>query len=454
MRRLYYTRHSFVIRKPYPIESKGSEILSNYSGRNRARPYKTHITAAEHHHSFRGSNNNMSKQASSAAKSSFLPKILDKQNSNEEQKLKTAASNSQRMSRRRTASSGRDPSAANTRMLNRENSNRPSMTTKVITLDFSSVHTECGAARYKVHKPGCHCPKVKKIRSSLVHPVQQYNVEQLDGLLVVPDIKFINAVYLCLGTTSNEYARDPIAAEQRLKEEIFGQPFTTNFKVSCATCLLQDEPNGFVCISSSSRQTVDFVRNVARNRSEEKRQQDLLHADHAHYLCTMPRRLLWTLEDKAKTRQQKRQATNELLKYMDTQGIPTTDSNVSIELEHHLSSVLHITNRDSNVDSAYWLILVYDDTTKDKNPCWTVNIPGGKRFLSEQSFQGAIRETEEEMSLLISEQWLLEDEPRRSSRKDERINAYYMIGPPSNMLMESVADDPFWRKEEGNDSGD
>jgi 8-oxo-dGTP pyrophosphatase MutT (NUDIX family) len=74
--------------------------------------------------------------------------------------------------------------------------------------------------------------------------------------------------------------------------------------------------------------------------------------------------------------------------------------------------------------------------------------------LSEQSFQGAIRETEEEMSLLISEQWLLEDEPRRSSRKDERINAYYMIGPPSNMLMESVADDPFWRKEEGNDSGD
>jgi ADP-ribose pyrophosphatase YjhB (NUDIX family) len=279
--------------------------------------------------------------------------------------------------------------------------------------------------------------------------------EELDGLLVVPDVKEISSVYLCLGTGRDEFRRDHLASEHKLKDEIFAQsspPVDTanpSFKVSCAICLLEIEPNGFVCVSSSSRQTVDFVRDLARKRAEQKRKEGALHADHAHYICTVPRRILWQLCDKARTREQKRQATKELMElYLGRQGVPTHTTNIceQIEMGHHLLSLLLITKDDSDADNAHWMILVYDNTSNRTNPSWTLDLPGGKRHLGERSFEGAVRETEEESSLQLDGQWMLDDGPRRHSRKDDiSHDYYYMMGPPSDLLMGAVTDKPFWQ---------
>jgi hypothetical protein len=296
----------------------------------------------------------------------------------------------------------------------------------------------------------------KKVENSTDDDVNdtplETSIEKLNGLVVVPDSKNIFWVYLCLGTGTDEFHRDPLAAELKLKDEIFAQSLvdtaTPSFKVSCAMCLLQDEPNGFVCVSSSSRQTVDFVRDLARKRAKQKRQEGALHSDHAHFICTVPRRILWQLCDKAKTREQTRQATNELMKHLGTQGVPTntTDTSKQSELGHHLSSLVYITKGDSDADTAYWMTLVYDNTSSRKNPCWTLDLPGGKRHLGERSFQGVIRETEEESSLQIDGQWMLEDGPRKSSQKGDTSNdEYYIIGPPSDMLLRAVTDNPFWQ---------
>jgi hypothetical protein len=355
-----------------------------------------------------------------------------------------------------------------------QSSRRKSSSTRnieVVTGDFEAMHMKCRAARYKVHKPGCSCSKVKQARSALSTKVENStdgdvnvnsldtSTEKLNGLVVLPeDAKNMFSVYLCVGTGVDEFKRAPLEAELKLKDEIFAQSrvdtATVSFKVSCAVCLLRDEPNGlrgepngFVCVSSSSRQTVDFVRDLARKRAKQKQQDGDLHADHAHFVCTAPRRALWQL-CKAKTRAHKSQATNELMEHLGMQGVPTntTDTSIGIELGHHLSSLLYITSRDSDADTAYWMTIVYDDTDRKKSPCWTFDLPGGKRHLGERSLEGAIRETEEETSLQIDGKWILEkDQPRKSSREDDSFNAFYMIGPPSDMLMGAMTDNPFWQ---------
>ena len=94
------------------------------------------------------------------------------------------------------------------------------------------------------------------------------------------------------------------------------------------------------------------------------------------------------------------------------------------------------------------MVIVYrdDDTdnssSKNKNQSsWALDLPGGKRHLGEQSFEGAIRETEEESSLKIDERWLSERSPRYDGVKS---NAYFFLRPPAEMVMEQVEKDPFW----------
>eukprot|EP00592_Proboscia_alata_P017639 CAMPEP_0194397592 /NCGR_PEP_ID=MMETSP0174-20130528/125631_1 /TAXON_ID=216777 /ORGANISM="Proboscia alata, Strain PI-D3" /LENGTH=423 /DNA_ID=CAMNT_0039193789 /DNA_START=271 /DNA_END=1542 /DNA_ORIENTATION=- len=346
---------------------------------------------------------------------------------------------------------------------------------KVVTSNFPAMHKVCGAARYKVHKPGCDCPKMERqVRpfislnnadervDSGVHATgtnaglnYRSSSQQLNGLVVVPDTKSIPSVYLCLGTGSDEFSRDSLSKELKLKEEIFAPLFsagdeqeqTASFKVSCAACLLKDEPNGFACVSSSSSQTVDFARDMARHQAEEKRQEGPLHADHAHHICTLPRQMIWQLHDRARTREQKRTATREIMEHMSKQGVPIDMSGTvdNVEIGHHMFSLLHITKNDTDARTAHWLILVYDDTSKSKNPCWTIDLPGGKRHLGETTFDGTTRETEEEMSLTIDKDWILKGKPMRQVGKKDDINGYYLIAPPTELLARSLTENSFWR---------
>mmetsp|Transcript_13941 Transcript_13941/g.21739 ORF Transcript_13941/g.21739 Transcript_13941/m.21739 type:complete len:216 (-) Transcript_13941:860-1507(-) len=212
-------------------------------------------------------------------------------------------------------------------------------------------------------------------------------------------------------------------------------------------CLLIDEPNGFACVASSSSKTVDFVRDMARRQAAENQQKGALHADHAHHLCSLPRNILWNLWSKARTRDQKRKASNAILELLEKQGVPINSDCRHIELQHHLTSLLQITKEDPNASTVHWLAMVYDDTAKKKDPCWSLDLPGGKRHLGENSVQGMIRETEEETSLIVNNHWMLEDRPRKGSGRNDWTNVYYMIGPPSDILMEAVEQDTFWDTE-------
>jgi hypothetical protein len=261
--------------------------------------------------------------------------------------------------------------------------------------------------------------------------------EPLDGLIVIPESGSISLVYLCKNTGAEEFVRDQFATEKRLEGEMFSSDKVPTFKASCASCLLEEVPNGFVCVSSSARQTVDFARDVARKEADKKRNEGKLHSDHAHYVCSLPKHTMRNL-NQARTRQQTREISDQVAAQFSQQGIPAT-SGENVEFGHHLKSLISLNSR-ADSDALYWLVLVYDDRKGGgkKDPCWTIDLPGGKRHLGETTFEGAVRETEEEMSLMIDEQWKMETTPRRSRHSSDKINAYYFVTPPTDVLVTSL----------------
>ena len=272
----------------------------------------------------------------------------------------------------------------------------------------------------------------------------------LDGLVVLPDIKNIQSLYLCLDTSYHAFQSNPKDAERKLYDELFsanesadehgGQPY----KVSCAQCLLTDKPNGFVCVSSPSVQTVEFARDLARKGIRYKKAEQIaLHSDHSEHVCVVPREVLWKYET-AKTRDQSNKADYALRDGLSKQGVEHSvgeeANRCEFELGHHLVSLLHITKKDVDADSAYWLVMLQWTGTK-----YQVDLPGGKRHLGETSWEGATRECEEECSLQIDPSWV-HGEPRRSSRKADTGNLYYMLRPPADLMLESLESNPFWHE--------
>lgn len=348
---------------------------------------------------------------------------------------------------------------------------------EVFTSRFMDMHAKYQAARYKVHRPGCSCSIMKRIRKKLAEApwsvvgldsVETKSMEAndtaitgetdlssgLDGLVVLSHNQPVDAIYLCLDTGDESILQNAVRAELKLKEELF--PSTTartelpklKFKVSCAQCMLAYEPNGFVCVSSPSLQTVETARDLARKGAEQKEKNGFaLHSDHARDVCAIPRRALWALAV-AKTRGQTAVATLAVLDQMRRQGVSLEDddnrkaddklpSSRSIKMGHHLVSLLHITQREKNADSAFWLVMVESITSSE---C-TIDLPGGKRHLGESCFESAIRETAEETSLQIDQAWVV-GEPRNSKHHDSDL--FFMLQPPAHLLMKEVESNPFW----------
>lgn len=274
----------------------------------------------------------------------------------------------------------------------------------------------------------------------------------LDGLVVLPDIKSINSIYLCLGTSYDAFQSNPKDAELKLHDELFSANGTADdndgggqpYKVSCAQCLLRDKPNGFVCVSSPSIQTVGVARDLAMKRIRYKKAEQIpLHSDHSEHVCVVSRKVLWQCET-AKTRDQSNKADYSLRDILSKQGVENLDNESTngceVELGHHLSSLLHITKKDIDADSAYWLVMLQWTGTKYK-----VDLPGGKRHLGETSWEGATRECEEECSLQIDSSWVI-GEPRKSARKADEGNVYYMLRPPADLMMDSLESNVFWHE--------
>ena len=419
---------------------------------------------------------------------------------------------------------------------NKSNHNSNKRSIRIYTSNFDSFHKKCEAARYKVHKPNCNCNKVRqhilpranevvtfhivddegaqnedgfyahdndqqhimnrdeagqgnddRIRRQQrqqIISIEEYvmvdpdlsrsgnNSNPKDGLVVVPDTKNVQAVYICTDTHEQIFHEDPFKAERKLKSEIFSFSTGSNnnnnngnyaegvrndnqFKVSCASCLLEDEPNGFVCISSTNHEDMNYVRDMAREAAITKQQggngiETKLHADHAHYCITLPRSSLLRLA-RSRTRNQTSQARDELFDHMKAQGLPinveasetpassgsggesgSNSVETDIDLQHHLKSSLNILTNDRNQeDEMFIFVIVYDDTasTTGKKPCWSFDLPGGKRHLAETAVEAAIRETEEECSLVWDKSWIRHT--KQGTKESDRCNRFYFLSPPA-----------------------
>jgi hypothetical protein len=392
------------------------------------------------------------------------------------------------------------------------NSNRG---VQIVTSDFvANMHIPSGAAEYKVHAPLCDCKAMQAVRNRIPQRIRREDDKDsmirtgtgsskedtpgvssleirllaqqqtqagpadadadesslLNGLVVLPKIKNVAHVYVCRDQTdSKSFKVDPLAAERRLRDQLYPSNHSSElpksephelsrekFKLSGASCMLQHAPNGFVCVYSSvSSSFVDAARDTARRAREAKL---TLHSDHAHFVCTLPRAALWKLQT-ARSRSQVHQATHALAHCLSQQGCthrddpvsdgePTTTKNknepsVSIEFGHHLKSLLNLRAGPKNDNhQEYWLTLVYDDTKPhSSNVKWSLDLPGGKRHLGESSLDGAIRETNEECSLEFNESWVVG--PPVSGKKD-KSNVYFMLQPPTQNVIEDVTSNPFW----------
>lgn len=352
---------------------------------------------------------------------------------------------------------GRNPSNAN----NKATRNRRGPKLKVFStgdedldtgINFQQFHGECNALRYKVHKPRCDCSKILRLVQNEDHTNETlpgvFDDGKVDALVVVPDTKQ-KFMYLCRDTPLGVFEEDPRKAELKLRAEIFptksddkitlpgeeGVHFETRvvvdeskFKLSCASCmLLSHEPNGFCLVSSSSSEIVDRVRDNSRSKRDQKESKGHpLHPDHAHFVATIPRSALWNLH-RSRTRAQTGQAFDEIFGHLSAQDIDAIfDAERfvdGIEMGHHLVSLLALTGRSDD----FWFILGYDDQKS-----LTLDLPGGKRHLGETSLEGAIRETEEESSLVWDASWVTN--VLHSRKPSDGGNRYFVLHPTQSFL--------------------
>lgn len=360
---------------------------------------------------------------------------------------------------------------------------------RVIQSNFlTEMHARYPVGYYKVHRSDCDCTKMKQTLSILT---SNHNLTTDGGLVVLPDMKNIRNIFFLAPNleqinptsdiiTNPEYRRN---LENLLQKHLFPAEYLPQkklppYKVSCASCLLKLENNGFVCVASKDSSTIQSIIQLANQRKEEKmarkftgiKHQSSLHGDHAFLLLALPRRSLWNIAKENATEFEANIVMQMLLSqvkdityddhlsrtYVDTLKEIYYDgegaTNTTFHIGPHLHSMLRMTKSSCAAAAAagavqrynhpriedkekiteqdeddWWLVMVENKPNLKNNTkriIWNLDLPGGKRHLGETSLQCAIRETEEETSLVVHETWT-------KGILKESYNTYYIMTPPS-----------------------
>ena len=100
-------------------------------------------------------------------------------------------------------------------------------------------------------------------------------------------------------------------------------------------------------------------------------------------------------------------------------------------------------------DESELRILMIKRAERDGDP-WSGHMafPGGRMDpIDRHGHDVAIRETEEETSLLIDEKWMMGDgKPVRSRDQSERGNVFFLARPPQKDILEDIGKNVFWTK--------
>lgn len=305
--------------------------------------------------------------------------------------------------------------------------------------DFLAFLEMVESFRFKVHKPGCQCSKVKNIRerNSLANGCDELH----RSLIVVPDCggRFLPAAYLypVPEAAGNDTSATLLTHELKLKDVIFPPDGPSpDIKVSCAACLLEGVPNGFSCVNSTtSRIAVEYARDEARKNAQSLRDSGKkLHADHADEVVILESKLLRSVARSPSGKKGGPQSPSiddhkALRDHLEEEGMDMTDVK-RINLGHHIQSLLRTMK---NKDYFFLAIAFRDELVQQHYHVVSIelDLPGGKRHLGESSFDCAIRETLEETSLLIDDTWHAGDGmPLKNASNDDFCNAFYDLHPP------------------------
>jgi hypothetical protein len=212
--------------------------------------------------------------------------------------------------------------------------------------------------------------------------------------------------------------------------------FPLGIKVSCAACLLERVPNGFVFINSTIKTIVECARDEARKNAQGLLQNGKkLHADHADNVLVLSSKLLQPMP-LSRNAEVNKFIQNSLdnhcslkeqlnVQGMDVQGLER------IVLGHHLKSLL-MTFKNQKEDCFLLAIAYRDESNENGSTTIQLDLPGGKRHLGESSFDCAIRETMEETSLLVDATWQVGEnhQPLNNTQKGDFCNVFYDLHPP------------------------
>ena len=313
---------------------------------------------------------------------------------------------------------------------------------RVVTSDFwGKFRKKCqGIKRYKVHAPSCTCSKVQSLRKR----VGESHNDRLfdDSLLVLPDVQKPSSCFVFgLDHITDKYDGETedkrnfmLWHESYLKCTIYKEVELMNLnvneakqnyitKISCAQCLLNIEPNGFVCITSTAYESVAAIQDLAVEKRYKKMKLGItLHSDHAHYVCVVSRKVLFDILN-ARTESEVIHSENQIIAELE---IDVLSERRPFKLGHHLKSVLNLTYKNSKYDDTFWFVKICN--TSDR---FTIDLPGGKRHLGEDAYECAVRETQEETSLLIEKSWLDSDLTKEINCEGS-YNKFFMLRLPSS----------------------
>lgn len=324
--------------------------------------------------------------------------------------------------------------------------------------NFNHLVKDSQAVRYKVHRPNCSCPKVRSLADT-----RDFLQARTSGFVVLPDVKKIQSIFTCGCTTAESFDRDPLGCEGGLLETIFSstKDFITNVKISSASCILENEANGFLCITSSSRSLVDDAKSRAMDAKNSKMKRGMtLHPDHADHICILRQSSLKRSHIRIKSKDDTGISSEDslLLQELQDQGVDLIGDDADapntmpkIEIGHHLKTMMNLTSMKGKDNFIFTMITTNKSSNKN---VIKIDCPGGKRHLGETSFECAVRETEEETSLMIDETWLIGDDgirnPVSSRDHKERGNVFFLARPPPTQqesaqnMFEDIVKDVFW----------
>ena len=174
--------------------------------------------------------------------------------------------------------------------------------------------------------------------------------------------------------------------------------------------MLSHIPNGVACIVHQNKDKIESVIDESEKLKNSKEQ---LHHDHAQFLlpvqvCDLRNERSYWDEINSKG-----------------YSIRTLRRHHYIFKGHHLRTMLTLSlEKKLNILDSHFILTMF--SLRDNK--WTLDLPGGKRHLGEDTFDCMIRETEEETSVKIEKWWIKHDVSFES-------NCYFVIEPNDNLIL-------------------